>query len=185
MSSGGFTHVFNKKRKSSKGGPFSRSNDYRREYLKKHKGFFGIYTCAYCGRLCTRSTMQVDHIYPVNGVKGLGAKGTSGKLFVTLVSLFHGPKALKEGVNADWNKTAACPRCNSNKTDNMGLWVLRGYFGKILFPIMNFAITGGLAYGGINALITGSPAVLYKMLAITAIVKIGLFLLSSKKKKRR
>lgn len=182
---GSFTHIFTKKRKSSKGGPFSRSNDYRRDYLKKHKGFFGIYTCAYCGKLCTRSTMQVDHIYPVNGVKGIGLKGTSGKLFVTLISLLHGPSALKDGVNADWNKTAACPRCNGNKTDSMGLWVLRGYVGKILFPIMNFAIAGGLAYGGINTLITGSPTLLYQVLAITAVLKIALFAISSKKKKRR
>lgn len=182
---GSFTHIFTKKKHSSKGGPFSRSSDYRREYLKKHKGFFGIYTCAYCGKLCTRSTLQVDHIYPVNGVKGIGLKGTSGKLFVTLVSLLHGPKALKEGVNADWNKTAACPRCNGNKTDAMGLWVLRGYIGKIVFPILNLAMAGGLVYGGINTLITGSPTVLYQVIAIIAIIKLALFAISSKKKKKR
>ena len=129
--------------------------------------------------------MQVDHIYPVNGVKGIGLKGTAGKLFVTLVSLLHGPSALKEGVNADWNKTAACPRCNGNKTDNMGLWVLRGYVGKYLFPVMNLAMAASLAYGGASALFTGSPAVLYQALAITAAIKIALFIISSRKKKRR
>lgn len=180
-----FTHIFTKKKNSSKGGPFSRSTDYRKEYLKKHKGFFGIYSCAYCGRLCSRSTMQVDHIYPVNGVKGIGLKGTTGKLFVTLVSLFHGPKALSQGVNANWNKTAACPRCNSNKTDNMGLWVLRGYLGKVIFPIMNFAIAAGLLYGGAVALLAGTPIILYQVLAVTAIIKISLFILSSKKKKKK
>lgn len=180
---GKFTRIFTNKHKHSSSSPFERSGDYRKKYLQKHKGFFGIYTCAYCGRLCSRSTMQVDHIYPVNGVKGL--KGTGGKLFISLVSLLHGPNALKEGVNADWNKTAACPTCNGNKTDAMGLWVLRGYLGKILFPIMNFAMAGSLAYGGITTLTTGSPVTLYKAIAVIAVAKISLFILSRKKTKRR
>ena len=30
---------------------FERSSNYRANFLKHKKGFFGIYTCAYCGKL--------------------------------------------------------------------------------------------------------------------------------------
>ena len=149
--------------------PFERSTDYRTKYVKKHKGFFGIYCCAYCGRLCTKSTMQVDHIFPVDGVKGIS--GTFGKLFVTFVCLLHGVKSLEDGVNADWNKTAACPKCNSDKRAKKGIWTIRGYIGKILFPIMNFTMAFGLLTSAISILTTGSTAAFFKVLIITAIVK--------------
>jgi hypothetical protein len=128
--------------------------------------------------------MQVDHIYPVGGVKTNGLKGFAGRMFITLVSLIHGPTALKDGVNADWNKTAACPRCNGNKSDSMGLWVLRGYVGKILFPIMNLSMAISLIYGVLNTLVSGSPAVFYKALLITAMIKVALFIVSVKVKRR-
>ena len=50
---------------------------------------------------------------------------------------------------------------------------------------MNLAMAGGLAYGGINTLLTGSPTVLYQVIAAIAVVKLALFALSSKKKKKR
>lgn len=185
-----FTHTFDRKKRSttktsSPKNKFERSNDYRKKYLANHKGFFGIYCCAYCGKLCSKKNMQVDHIYPVNGVKGNSLKGSSGKLFITLISLFHGPTALKDGVNADWNKTAACPKCNGEKTDSMGLWILRGYLGKLLFPIMNFAMAGGLCYGVLNALISGVATPLYKVIFITVLIKTLLYLATGRKKKNK
>lgn len=176
---GRFTEIFNKNAESNN--RFTRSNNYRKEYLKKHKGFFGIYTCAYCGKLCSKKGMQVDHIYPVNGVSGGSFENTGGKAFITIVCALHGPKALKEGVNADWNKTSACPRCNGNKTDNKGSWVIRGYFGKVLFPIMNFGLAFGLCYGGISAITVGDKSILYTWIGITAAVKGLLYYLSRKK----
>jgi len=161
---------------------FTRSKTYRKDYLKKHKGFFGIYCCAYCGRLCSKSTMQVDHIYPVNGVKEGELSNAGGRMFITIISMLHGPKALKDGVNADWNKTAACPTCNHNKTDSKGLWVVRGYFGKFLFPIMNFILYGSILYNGINALATGDKSRLYFWVILTLIVKIVLHFISEKVK---
>lgn len=174
---GSFTKIFsNQKKKPS--GPFNRSTNYRADYLKKHKGFFGIYACAYCGKLITRGEMQVDHIYPVNG----SASKLSGKVFVTVGSILGGLQ-MKEGVNGNWNKTAACARCNNIKSDSAGTWVLRGYLGRILFPVMNFAIVAGLGYGGVLA-IMGNPTVLYQVLAATAILKILCRVLLSRKPKK-
>lgn len=151
-----YTNNFTNTRESStkpQGGPFERSTDYRRDYLKKHKGFFGIYTCAYCGRLITKSNMQVDHIYPVNRA----ATKTTGKLFVVLNSFWRGSKGRQQGVNGNWNKTAACPKCNHLKSDKGGVCVTLGYLGRIINPIIKIAEAGLIGYTAINALLLGGP----------------------------
>lgn len=163
-----YTNNFTDKKGStykSQGGPYERSADYRRDYLKKHKGFFGIYTCAYCGRLITKSNMQVDHIYPVNRA----ATRTSGKVFVTLNSFWRGKKGRNQGVNGNWNKTAACPKCNNLKSDKGGLCVTLGYLGRIINPIIKIAEAGVIGYTAINALVFGGPTA-YMIWAIAGIV---------------
>lgn len=173
---GKFTDIFQRHKQSQ--GKFTRSKNYRKEYLKKHKGFFGIYTCAYCGKLISKSNMEVDHIYPVNGVSGGMLSNTGGKMFITVVSALHGSNALKDGVNADWNKTSACHFCNNKKTDSKGAWVVRGYFGKILFPIMNAVLVSGLLYSAVQCLALGTISTLYKYALVLLLVKGGLFYLT-------
>ena len=176
---GRFTDVF-RKNLSHDQDRFTRSKDYRKQYLKKHKGFFGIYTCSYCGKLISKNNMQVDHIYPVNGVSGGVFDNMSGKMFISVMSALHGPKALKEGVNADWNKTSACLYCNGKKTDLKGAWVIRGYVGKIVFPILNFVLIVGLCYGTITSLTVDNQSLLYKWVFIFCLVKTILYLISHK-----
>lgn len=180
---GTFSHIF-KKDTQSKDKQFERSNTYRKDYLAKHKGIFGLYCCSYCGKICTRSGMQVDHIFPVNGVKNDDMESLWGRMFISLIGFFHGPQALKDGVNADWNKTSACPRCNGNKTDNKGIWLLRGYLGKVIFPIMNIYFAVSICYGMLATLITGSSEAFKKTLIIAIVIKIILYVISVKTKRK-
>ena len=113
---------------------YTRSGDYRKKYIEKHKGFFGIYCCSYCGKLCSKSNMEVDHIYPINGVKNK----RSGKFWVAL-NTWYLPSNNK-GVNETWNTTSACHDCNSQKSDSGGSWIWRGYVGRIIFPILNIIL---------------------------------------------
>lgn len=80
------------------------SGKVRIKYLKRHSGFFGIHICRYCFKPVLYKKVKVDHIFPFS----------------------------KNGPNKIWNLTAACKRCNHAKGDKTGLWVIRGYIGKIL-----------------------------------------------------
>lgn len=122
---------------------YTRSDDYRNKYLEKHKGVFGIYTCAYCGKLCTKDGMQVDHIYPINGVK----TKVSGKLWVQANTWYLTKDKRNQGINGVWNTCSACPTCNRTKSDLGGVWIWRGYIGRILFPILNAILLFMLAKG--------------------------------------
>ncbi|VYU48944.1 hypothetical protein [Clostridium paraputrificum] len=69
------------------------SYDYRRAYLKHHPGIFGsFYICSQCGKILVRSSMEVDHIFPVS-------KWWS--------------------VNRVINCVAICSRCNKHKSDRI------------------------------------------------------------------
>lgn len=128
-----------------------RSKDYRKNYLKKHKGFFGIYTCAYCGCLVPKGVMEVDHIFPVHKAK----EELLGMAYVLLASslFLHA----KEGVNGVWNTCSACHYCNHLKSAKGGLWVVRGYLGRIIFPILNFVMAFNIVMGGLE-LLKGDPS---------------------------
>lgn len=76
----------------------------RERYMKAHKGVKGRYICAYCFKPVKANKMNVDHIYPFD----------------------------RGGSNKCWNLVAACERCNKKKSDKAGLWVVRGYFGKLI-----------------------------------------------------
>lgn len=90
-----------------------RSEDYRKEFIKHNPGLFinGLYFCIYCGRPILADTqnkykkMYVDHIKPIN----------------------------QGGRNSVWNLGPACLKCNTQKSDKGGEWVLSGYLGKIGF----------------------------------------------------
>lgn len=97
-----------------------RSATYRKEYFAHNKPIYGkFYRCVYCGTLHTRKNITVDHIYPVKKVNE---------------STYFQEKLKKKGaesVNSYKNLVAACRRCNSKKSANMGLWIPRAYIGSI------------------------------------------------------
>jgi hypothetical protein len=152
---------------------YERSKDYRSKYIKKHKGFFGIYCCSYCGKLCSKSKMEVDHIYPINGVKNKA----SGKLWVKL-NTWYLPSNNK-GVNETWNTTSACHDCNASKSDSGGLWVWRGYIGRIVFPILNIWLIVGLIVGILNVVSRNNDTALTHYLVLNIVFRILSFLLRS------
>ena len=96
-----------------------RSDTYRSEYIKTHPGFNGLYMCRYCGRIMKRSEMQVDHVIAINYVN----KSNFFRRF------FKDKKALNEKLNSPKNLVPACPRCNARKSDNGGVWIIKGKIG--------------------------------------------------------
>lgn len=101
---------------------YYRSNDYRKAFFEKNKGFLdGHYFCAYCGFIFKRDTITVDHIFPIDKVY-------KGKFYQKIMKLFK-----IDNVNAYKNLACACKRCNSKKGRKigfLGLWVLKGFIGK-------------------------------------------------------
>ena len=97
------------RRKNTRGMTYSQKKratlDYRDEYFKHNKGFFGgLYFCAYCKKPLTRAQVQVDHIIPLNNPLG---------------------------QNNRFNLVAACAKCNRDKSDKFDGRVIIGYTSKI------------------------------------------------------
>ena len=96
-----------------------RRADYRRRYFSAHPPDVGKrYICVYCGKWLKKENTTVDHLYPVGQVardlalqKKLERKGI-------------------RNVNDPRNLVAACGKCNAEKGDSMGLWILRGSVGR-------------------------------------------------------
>ena len=94
---------------------WSRSSDYRKQFLKKNKP---PYRCRYCNRRLKKDYMQVDHLISINQVK------TSKRA-----------RRLLEGdgcsnVNDVKNLVPSCYRCNARKGDKLGVWYLKGKLGR-------------------------------------------------------
>jgi high-affinity Fe2+/Pb2+ permease len=160
------------------GGPYERSTGYRKDYLKKHKGFFGIYTCAYCGRLITKKNMQVDHIYPIGQVKTT----MKGKAFVIANTFWKGSKESDKGINGTWNTVSACPACNHKKSDKGGLWIWRGYIGRIVYPVLNAILYIDILYGILEVLFKNSMSHLLGGIICLAVLRaIGQLILKKSK----
>lgn len=71
------------------------SYDYRGNYIKHNKGFFGgIYVCSQCLSILSREEMEVDHIFPVS------------KWY---------------GINRTFNCTSICSKCNKSKSNHVTL----------------------------------------------------------------
>ena len=80
--------------------------NYREEYFKRNKGFFGIYKCPYClFGFMTKKTAHVDHIVP---------------------------KSKAFGANAYYNTIASCRRCNLKKSNKINHMILQGYSAKVI-----------------------------------------------------
>jgi hypothetical protein len=96
--------------------------------------------------------MEVDHIYPIGQVKST----TRGKAFVIANTFWKGSKEANKGVNGTWNTVSACHDCNHKKSDKGGMWVWRGYIGRIVYPILNAILYINLLYGMLEVLTQGT-----------------------------
>lgn len=140
--------------KSSCSTRFTRNDSYRQTFLRGKRGLFGtrsLYCCSYCGRLLTRTQMQVDHCIPVEGAKSSRFVRT----YIRLVGLFSDKKTREQGINGLWNLVPSCPKCNNKKSDKRGLWVVRGIIGRYLFPACWYAGTAVIAGTFAQYLLTG------------------------------
>lgn len=123
---------------------WERSDSYRKDFLKHNKGLFGVlYFCVYCGKPITRKHMQVDHHVAINYVKKnplLKMYFGIGNLLTNFFGrLVHGSKWKKNtGVNVTYNLVPACVRCNGDKSDKGGLWIVRGMIGGTIWKVLNF-----------------------------------------------
>lgn len=101
---------------------YTRSSNYRYRYFKAHKGLFNkFYLCSYCGKIKTKKNITVDHIIPVDKV----VKGKSRDRYKRVLRR----NGIKD-INDIKNLTTACKSCNSKKSANTGLWILRGRIGS-------------------------------------------------------
>lgn len=101
-----------------------RSTNYRYNFFRVNKGINGhrrYYHCSYCGRIKKKDNITVDHLIPVNKVvKGKCRNFWRGVLQVNGV----------KDINDIRNLVPACRKCNSRKSANTGMWILRGIIGK-------------------------------------------------------
>lgn len=124
-------------------GKWDRDVYYRSVFLKNNPGLFGkFYFCVYCGKPLTRKSMQVDHHIAVNRVKLNPLYKAYFNIANAVTNLFgklvHGKKYKKNvGVNVSYNLVPACARCNNKKSDNGGLWIIRGMIGGTVWKILN------------------------------------------------
>ena len=119
-----------------------RSGDYRRSFLKKHRGYLwlGIYSCTYCGRLLTAKRVTVDHIVAVDRMRWYSKRRRAGWL------------KKDGGINDVSNLVGACATCNSRKGSKGGFWIARAKVGRLFYPVFWTAMFGfspyivGMAY---------------------------------------
>lgn len=97
-----------------------RSNDYRKQFFKTHKGMFGsdYYICAYCGKVQSKKKITVDHLFPIS-------KAQKSKIITWIIKTSN-----FESINDTRNLIPACRRCNSQKSDKGGFWLIWGWLGK-------------------------------------------------------
>lgn len=154
---------------------FKRSDNYRKEFLKKKKGFLGtgkLYCCSYCGRLLTKGGMQVDHCISVGSMQS----SRLARAYVKFVGLFSDKKTKEQGVNGVWNLIPSCPKCNHKKSDSGGLWVVRGIIGRYLFPALWYGAAGAIMLTFAQYLTTGAGVWRYVSLAVRSVSEFLIYL---------
>lgn len=101
----------------SKDPKYLRSNDYRRQFLSAHYGQ-STFRCRYCHKKLSVKTLTIDHLIPVDKAKkSFWVRFLLKRLHFT-------------GVNDLRNLVPACSKCNREKSNLLGLWILRGILGK-------------------------------------------------------
>lgn len=115
---------------------YDRGTNYRGDFLKDNH-YKKRYRCAYCGKRIKKENMEVDHLIPVSKAK----THSSVRLWLQLCGISN--------VNDTRNLVAACRPCNRRKSDQMGVWVIKGSIGRfeafwiirnIILTILLFAI---------------------------------------------
>lgn len=101
---------------------YSRDNLYRKVFFEKHKGVFGLYRCAYCGKILRKKNVTIDHVVPISRA----ADSLRCRFFMRYIGI--------DNVNSVSNLTPCCKRCNSRKGNKVSLITfLRGCTGQ--YPI--------------------------------------------------
>ena len=126
---------------------YARSTTYRKDFFAYHKA---PYHCAYCGKRVQPNEIEVDHLIPVS-------KAKTNFAVRTLLQIFG-----ITNVNDPKNLVAACRRCNRQKSDKMGFWMIRGAIGQFraTWIIRNIIVTIAIA-GIIYILLANYPIVEY------------------------
>lgn len=107
---------------------YERANNYRQTFFQRTKG---PYRCRYCNKKLSKDKVFVDHIVPVAKTQ----KSRTARMMLAMRRC--------GSVNDIRNLAPSCKDCNSKKSDKMGLWIIRGWFGKykaywILLRILQF-----------------------------------------------
>ncbi len=98
----------------------TRSSNYRKIFFEAHPPtIFNGYFCSYCGFYIPKKKVSVDHLYPI------GKASINLKLqgWLNLIGI--------DDINSPKNLIPSCKRCNRQKSANMGVWLFKGYLGKI------------------------------------------------------
>ena len=97
-----------------------RSQSYRETFYKTNPPHFlgRWWFCAYCGRLLSRKTLTVDHLWPVDAAQKDPA--VQAKL----------RRMGCRDVNDHKNLVAACMQCNVKKGAHTGRWTWKGRIGR-------------------------------------------------------
>ena len=92
-----------------------RSSNYRSVFFHNNKP---PYRCRYCHKKITGKELEVDHIIPVSKAK----KDVKVRTLMLVTGIHN--------INDPKNLAPSCISCNRRKSDNTGLWYVRGILGK-------------------------------------------------------
>lgn len=97
---------------------YKRNSKYRDNYMEAHMDD-KIHICAYCGWPIKKENITIDHIFPVDRTsKNLRLQRQMKKFGI-------------EDINSEKNLCVAHKSCNSRKGSKTGIWVFKGFLGKI------------------------------------------------------
>lgn len=100
---------------------YKRGSSYRRTFFNCSKPILNHYFCAYCGKFIPKKDITVDHIFPVHcAEKNIKAQKRLNSLGI-------------KNINSEKNLAPACKSCNSIKGAKTGLWIPKGYLGRIQY----------------------------------------------------
>lgn len=105
------------------------SSDYRRNYFDHNRGLFGrLWFCAYCFKpLWGHGSVQVDHIIAPSWFVNKSKRKKTGR----------NSSAMAEKVNQqEWILVSACPKCNREKSDKGGMYLVRGFRSKLIERVL-------------------------------------------------
>ena len=105
---------------------WERGSGYRAKFIRNNAP---PYRCRYCNKKLKDDQMVVDHLIPISKTKKPGLPRN--------LLYMSGSK----DVNDLPNLVPSCNRCNQKKGSKMGLWYIRGKFGKYeLYWVFLFVI---------------------------------------------